>query len=116
MGNRKGPGRISNTAQVLFIWDQALYAGSLGNKEPLEFAFSPQTLNDGGISHHGFEGYLIDDPHFGKIVSQTGYNPSYKTLIMKFIDQNNTLILLNNNYHEANNQLVESAVEALKKW
>ncbi|WP_373493359.1 serine hydrolase domain-containing protein [Aquiflexum sp.] len=116
LGNRKGPGRVSSTAQNLLIWDQALYAGSLVSKETLDLAFSPQTLNDGSISIYGFGWDLKEDEHFGKIVSHTGDNPGYKTLIMRFIDQNKTLILLNNNAHEAKDQLIQGAVEALKGW
>lgn len=116
LGNRKGPGRVSSTAQDLLIWDQALYAGTLVSKETLELAFLPQPLNDGNVSDYGFGWDLSEDQDFGKIVSHTGDNPGYKTLIMRFVDQNKTLILLNNNYHEANNQLIESAVEALRGW
>lgn len=116
LGNRKGPGRVSSTARDLLIWDQALYAGTLVSKETLKLAFSPQTLNDGRLSDYGFGWDLSEDPDFGKIVSHTGDNPGYKTLIMRFIDQNKTLILLNNNAHEDNDELVKGAVEALMGW
>jgi len=116
LGNRKGPGRISSTAQDLLLWDQALYAGNLVSKETLEMAFSPQVLNDGSLSQYGFGWDLNQDADFGKIVSHTGDNPGYKTLIMRLIDKNKTLILLNNNAHEAKDKLIEGAVEALKKW
>jgi CubicO group peptidase (beta-lactamase class C family) len=116
LGNRKGPGRVSSSAQDLLIWDQALYAGTLVSKETLDLAFSPQPLNDGSLSDYGFGWDLSEDPDFGKIVSHTGDNPGYKTLIMRFVDQNKTLILLNNNTHEAKDQLIEGAMEALKKW
>jgi CubicO group peptidase (beta-lactamase class C family) len=116
LGNRKGPGRISSTAQDLLLWDQALYAGNLVSKETLEMAFSPQVLNDGSLSQYGFGWDLSQDADFGKIVSHTGDNPGYKTLIMRLIDKNKTLILLNNNAHEAKDKLIEGAAEALKGW
>lgn len=116
LGNRKGPGRVSSTAKDLLIWDQALYTGTLVSKETLDLAFSPQILNDGSLSNYGFGWDLSEDPDFGKIVSHTGDNPGYKTLIMRFVDQNKTLILLNNNAHEAKNELIKSAVEALRGW
>lgn len=116
LGNRKGPGRVSSTAKDLLIWDQALYAGTLVSTETLEEAFSPQKLNDGSLSNYGFGWDLSEDPDFGKIVSHTGDNPGYKTLIMRFIDQNKTLILLNNNAHESKDQLIKGAVEALRGW
>jgi len=116
LGNRKGPGRISSTAQDLLLWDQTLYAGNLVSKETLEMAFSPQVLNDGSLSQYGFGWDLSQDANVGKIVSHTGDNPGYKTLIIRFIDQNKTLILLNNNAHEAKDQLITEAMEALKGW
>lgn len=116
LGNRKGPGRISSTAQDLLIWDQALYTGKLVSEKTLQKAFSPQSLNDCTMSQYGFGWDLRKDEHFGKIVSHSGDNPGYKTLIMRFIDQRKTLILLNNNYHDSNDKLVEVAVEVLKKW
>jgi CubicO group peptidase (beta-lactamase class C family) len=116
LGNRRGPGRISSTARDLLIWDQALYTGKLVSDKTIQKAFSPQSLNDCTMSQYGFGWDLAKDEHFGKIVSHTGDNPGYKTLIMRFLDQNKTLILLNNNAHGSNNKLVESAVEALKNW
>ena len=114
LGNRKGPGRVSSTARDLLIWDQALYSGVLVSDKTLGLAFSAQSLNDCSISNYGFGWDLSHDADLGKIVSHTGDNPGYKTLIMRFIDQNKTLILLNNNAHEGNNQLIENAVKALK--
>jgi CubicO group peptidase (beta-lactamase class C family) len=114
LGNRKGPGRISSTAQDLLLWDQELYNGTLVSDKTLKSAFSPQALNDCTLSQYGYGWDLSQDDYFGKIVSHTGDNPGYKTLIMRFIDQNKTLILLNNNYHDANSELVKSAVAALK--
>jgi len=116
LGNRKGPGRISSTAQDLLLWDQALYNGTLVSEKTLKLAFSPMSLNDCTVSPYGFGWDLGKDELLGKIVSHTGDNPGYKTLIMRFIDQRKTLILLNNNYHDANDQLIESAVDALRKW
>ncbi|MCH6202056.1 beta-lactamase family protein [Aquiflexum sp. LQ15W] len=116
LGKRKGPGRISSTAQDLLIWDQALYSGTLVSDNTLKSAFSPQVLNDCTMSNYGFGWDLSQDAYFGKIVSHTGDNPGYKTLIMRFIDQNKTLILLNNNAHESKDQLIKGAVEALREW
>jgi len=116
LGNRKGPGRVSSTAQDLLLWDQALYAETLVSDKTLKSAFSPQSLNDCTLSYYGFGWDLSQDPVMGKTVSHTGDNPGYKTLIMRFIDQNKTLILFNNNYHEADDELIEEAVGALGNW
>jgi CubicO group peptidase (beta-lactamase class C family) len=116
LGNRKGPGRVSSTAQDLLKWDQALYTEQLVSKETLDEAFSPMKLNDGSESNYGFGWDISDDDQVGKIVSHDGDNPGYKTKIIRLIDQQKTLILLNNNAHPYKDQLIEEALEVLKKW
>jgi len=116
LGNRKGPGRVSSTARDLLLWDQALYTEKLVSRETLDAAFSPTKLNDGSWSNYGF-GWDIDlASPFGKIVSHTGDNPGYRTIIIRLIDQNKTLIMLNNNAHEAKDDLIKNALEALGNW
>lgn len=116
LGNRKGPGRVSSTARDLLKWDQALYSEKLISKSTREVAFSPMVLNDGSKSNYGFGWDLDFESPWGRIVSHTGDNPGYKTIIIRFIDQNKTLILLNNNAHEAKDELIKSCMEALKNW
>lgn len=116
LGNRKGPGRISSTAQDLLRWDQALYTGKLVNDNTLTQAFTPIILNDGSKYNYGFGWDLNLDSPFGRIVSHTGDNPGYRTIIIRLIDQNKTLIMLNNNAHDSKDDLINEALEALGNW
>ncbi|EKB50273.1 serine hydrolase domain-containing protein [Cecembia lonarensis] len=116
LGNRKGPGRISSTAHDLLRWDQALYTGKLVNSNTLTQAFMPMVLNDGSKYNYGFGWDLDLNSPFGRIVSHTGDNPGYRTIIIRLIDQNKTLIMLNNNAHESKDELINEALEALGKW
>ncbi len=97
LGNRKGPGRMSSTAEDLLKWDQALYTNQLVNQQTLQEAFTPMKLNDGKISNYGFGWALIPNDPLGQVVWHNGDNPGYKTLIMRFVDKNKTLIILSNN-------------------
>jgi CubicO group peptidase (beta-lactamase class C family) len=97
LGNRKGPGRISSTVQDLLKWDQALYGNTLVSANTLRDAYIPMILKDSGISNYGFGWNLILNAPNGKIVWHDGDNPGYKTLIVRFIDQKRTLIILCNN-------------------
>jgi CubicO group peptidase (beta-lactamase class C family) len=97
LGNRKGPGRISSTAQDLLKWDEALYGNTLVSANTLKDAYIPMTLKDGSISNYGFGWNLILNAPSGKIVWHDGDNPGYKTLIVRFLDQKRTLIILCNN-------------------
>jgi CubicO group peptidase (beta-lactamase class C family) len=97
LGNRKGPGRISSTVQDLLKWDQALYGQQLISNATLEGAYKPMVLKNGAISNYGFGWDFIPNAPHGKIVWHNGDNPGYKTLIMRFVDQRRTLIVLCNN-------------------
>jgi hypothetical protein len=54
-------------------------------------------LHNGSISNYGFGWNLMLNAPNGKIVWHDGDNPGYKTLIVRFIDQQRTLIVLCNN-------------------
>lgn len=97
LGNRKGPGRISSTAEDLLKWDQALYSAKLIKAETLDQAFKPGTLNDGSSIKYGF-GWMIGTNVRGeKIIWHSGDNPGYKTRIMRYPATKQTLIVLCNN-------------------
>ncbi|GAB3227214.1 serine hydrolase domain-containing protein [Algoriphagus aestuariicola] len=116
LGNRKGPGRVSSNAEDLLKWDQALYSQKLVKKATLDEAMAPFILNDNRRSYYGF-GWEIDPKSpFGKMVLHTGDNPGYKTIIVRFIEDKKTVIVLNNNYHPDQMRIVEAATLALGKW
>jgi CubicO group peptidase (beta-lactamase class C family) len=116
LGNRKGPGRVSSTAEDLLLWDQALYENKLVSNETMELAFTPAKLNDGIRSYYGFGWELEPKSPLGKMVMHTGDNPGYKTIIVRYIEENKTIIILNNNYHPDMMRLVEAATLSLGKW
>ena len=97
LGNRKGPGRISSTAEDLLKWDRALYTDQLISQQTLEDAFTPMVLKDGKISSYGFGWEIVSNDPSGKIVWHNGDNPGYKTQIMRFMGKKRTLIVLCNN-------------------
>lgn len=116
LGNRKGPGRVSSNAEDLLKWDQALYSEKLVSKETLEEAYSPFKLNDGTRSYYGFGWEIKPQSPFGKMVMHTGGNPGYSTIIVRFLEENKTIIILNNNAHAAMMRIVEAATLSLGKW
>lgn len=114
LGNRKGPGRISSTAADLLKWDIALYTNNLVKQSTLQDAFAPMKLNDGSFFYYGFGWSIGHDPVLGRVVSHTGDNPGYKTEIIRFIDQNKTIILLNNNAHPNFSSIIKEVTAYLK--
>ena len=108
LGNREGPGRVSSTTQDLLKWDKALYTQNLVSAATLNEAFSPTQLNNGTLVPYGFGWEVFTDSKNGKIVQHTGDNPGYRTIIIRFLDQRKTVIVLNNNAHDAMNALIEA--------
>jgi len=109
LGNRKGPGRISSTTTDLLKWDQALYSTKLVRQGTLLEAFTPARLNDGSETAYGFGWEIRQDASGNKIVQHTGDNPGYRTILVRFLNERKTVIILNNNAHEAMRLLVQTA-------
>ena len=105
LGNRKGPGRISSTVEDLLKWDQALYTNKLISQTTLAVAFEPMVLNNGSISNYGF-GWILRPTE--NIVWHNGDNPGYKTIIIRFLSTNKTLIILCNNASDEFENLVDT--------
>jgi hypothetical protein len=88
----------------------------LVSKETLDEAFTPFRLNDERRSYYGFGWEIEPKSPFGKMVMHTGDNPGYKTIIVRFIEENKTIIILNNNAHPDLMRIVEAATLSLGKW
>lgn len=97
LGNRKGPGRISSSAQDLLKWDNAIRNYQLVSKETMQEAYTPMKLNDGKYSYYGFGLELVFKNKALHLVWHNGDNPGYKTLILRDFTYNRTLIILTNN-------------------
>ena len=112
LGKRVGPGRVSSTSEDLLKWDRALYSKKLVKPETLRQAFSPAKLNDGSSSPYGFGWEIEKSPKLGRIVCHSGDNPGYKAQFIRYLDADKTLILLCNNAH-AKQQEVVKAIEGV---
>ncbi len=97
LGNRKGPGRISSTAQDLLKWDNAIRNHLLVSKETMQEAYTPMKLNNGTNSNYGFGLELVFKNNDLQLVWHNGDNPGYKTLILRDLSFKRTLIILTNN-------------------
>ena len=88
-----GDGNIYSSVEDLYKWDQALYTEKLVKKVTFNEALIPGKLNDGSLTKYGF-GWGINE--MGKKVSHTGGWVGFKTVIVRYIEKNQTLILLDN--------------------
>ena len=88
-----GDGNVYSSVEDLYIWDQALYSGKLVKKTTFQEAITPGKLNNGANTNYGF-GWFIEEP--GKTVAHTGGWVGFGTLVVRYIDKNQTLIVLDN--------------------
>jgi CubicO group peptidase (beta-lactamase class C family) len=115
LGNRKGPGRISSTAQDLLKWDNAIRKYQLVSKETMQEAYTPMKLNDGKLSFYGFGLELVLKNQALRLVWHNGDNPGYKTLIMRNFTYNRTLIILTNNDALQMNAIISACARIIDK-
>lgn len=88
-----GDGNVYSSVEDLYKWDQALYTEKLVKKSTFQEAITPGKLNNGEPTKYGF-GWFIDEP--GKTVSHTGGWVGFGTIIIRYIDKNRTIVLLDN--------------------
>ena len=93
----EGDGIVNSTTGDLFKWNQALYTGKFVKPASLDEAFTPVTLNDGSDYGYGFGWGVATDSTMGKIVRHSGGWPGYGTLIVRYLDNKDCLIILTNN-------------------
>ncbi len=98
LGNRKGPGRVSSRASDLLKWDRALYTEKILSRKSLAEVFAPGKLKNDSLTQYGFGWMLRENPKLGKVVWHDGDNPGYRTIIVRFVDVDKTIILLTNKY------------------
>lgn len=88
-----GDGNVYSSVEDLYTWDQALYTNKLVKQSTFQEAITPGKLNNGELTKYGF-GWGITE--LGKIVSHTGGWVGFGTIIIRYIDKNQTIILLDN--------------------
>ena len=97
-----GAGGIYASLDDLFLWDQALYTEALVEKETLDLAFTPTTLNDGSVSEYGF-GWRVSDRLGHKAVHHGGSWVGFRAAIIRFIDDGMTVVVVSNASASAEN-------------
>jgi CubicO group peptidase (beta-lactamase class C family) len=94
-----GDGTVNSTVIDLLKWDRALYTNQLVSAESILEIFSNGHLNDGSLGKHGYGWRIMDTKEFGKIAKHSGGWPGYLTYIERDIDNDKTIIILQNHYN-----------------
>ncbi|WP_299440301.1 serine hydrolase domain-containing protein [uncultured Aquimarina sp.] len=92
-----GDGMVNSNATDLLKWDRALYENNLINDEDRKMIFSSYKTKDNSETDYGF-GWMIDSTKtYGKIVFHSGGWAGYRTYIERDLDNDKTIIILQNN-------------------
>lgn len=88
-----GDGNIYSSVEDLYKWDQALYTEKLVKQSTLKEAISAGKLNNGEETSYGFGWGILEK---GKTLAHTGGWVGFGTVIIRYIDKNQTIIVLDN--------------------
>lgn len=112
-----GVGILSNATDLL-KWDRALYNNELIDQEKLQEAFIPYKFPDDNSSQYGFGWYVredmvINENNCGKRLDHNGIRPGYESSIVRYIDDDKTIIILSSQSPSYKDQLVKEISEIL---
>ncbi|MBK8831333.1 MAG: serine hydrolase [Saprospiraceae bacterium] len=88
-----GDGNVYSSVEDMYAWDQALYTEKLVKHSTFKEAITAGKLNNGEATQYGF-GWFINAPD--KTVWHTGGWVGFGTLITRYIDKNQTIVVLTN--------------------
>lgn len=106
-----GDGMVNSNLQDLLKWDQALYGDKLIDNTQRKLIFSKGELSNGDSSSYGFGWGVGTHPKYGFIANHSGGWAGYSTFIERHMDNNKTIIVLQNNA----TQRTKMPIEDLRK-
>ncbi len=88
-------GSLYSTVEDLYLWDQALYTDKLISEKSKEIMFKP-FLNNYAYGWVVTKVPLGDSKETASVVTHGGGINGFNTLIVRFVDEKNLIVLLNN--------------------
>jgi CubicO group peptidase (beta-lactamase class C family) len=95
-----GDGTVNSTIIDLFKWDRALNENKLISEKSKIEIITPAILNDKSITNYGFGWFVQKNGIYGNLINHNGGWPGYRTCIERQIENDKTIILLQNNNNE----------------
>jgi len=86
---------VCSTTYDLFLWDKALYDNILISKEATDEAFTAGKIRNRWAFNYGY-GFRLKKYNNKKVVYHNGLWEGFRTGITRFIEDKNTVIVLNN--------------------
>jgi len=106
-----GDKNVYSTINDLYRWDQALYDGNIISAQTLEEAFTPLKVRGKWEYPYGY-GFRIKTVNGKKVVYHTGLWEGFRTNFMRYVEDENTIIILNHTNTNVNSILVKK-IESL---
>jgi len=103
---------VYSTTEDLFKWDQALYSNELVSYETLNEALSGFKIRDKYDIPYGF-GFRITNKNDKKVVYHHGRWNGFRTSIYRYIEDRNTVIVLNNTSSAFNSTIIRGIQDIL---
>lgn len=97
---------VYSTAEDLFRWDQALYTEQLLSDSTRERAFTPLKIRKRWDYPYGY-GFRLKTVGGKKVVYHTGLWEGFRTNLMRYIEDKNTIIVLNHTNANVNNVMIK---------
>jgi CubicO group peptidase (beta-lactamase class C family) len=97
---------VYSTAADLFKWDQALYTEQLLSDSTKERAFTPLKIRKRWDYPYGY-GFRLKTVDGKKVVYHTGLWEGFRTNLMRYIEDKNTIIVLNHTNANVNNVMIK---------
>lgn len=92
-----GDGMVNSTLHDLLRWDRALYSSALVSGQDKAMIFSSFKIKNGKETNYGFGWYIDYSRVYGKRVSHSGGWAGYLAYIERDLDDDKTIIILQNN-------------------
>ncbi len=91
-----GDGMVNSNIYDLLKWDRALYSNKLINEEDKKHIFSSYKTSNDDDTNYGFGWGIDNTKDYGKIASHAGGWVGYITYIERHLDNDKTIIILQN--------------------
>jgi len=92
-----GDGMVNSNVYDLLKWDRALYKNNFINKDDRKIIFSSYKLKDNTETKYGYGWKTANSKVYGRTVSHGGGWAGYTTYIERHLDNDKTIIILQNN-------------------
>lgn len=110
-----GDDGVSSCLPDLKIWNEALQQRLLINETSTQLIYSKHILNDGSESSYGYGFMLRKGDGIEDVYYHTGGWPGYSTMILRFAERDESIIVLSNNAYKHFDFLVDEICTVLLK-